>query len=111
MKKDDNEFLRHILEAILLIEEDTDNLTKEEALSNKTKRDAIVYRLIIIGEAAKNLSDDFKNLHTEINWKDLAAVRDVMAHKYFSIDLEIVWGIIKKELPNVKLEISKLLNR
>ncbi len=106
MKKDDIEFIRHILEAITLIENDTKNSTKESVFSDKTKRDAIVYRLIIIGEAAKNISVEFRSAHNDINWKELAAIRDILAHKYFSIDYEIVWKIIKELLPQVKEKVQ-----
>ena len=61
----------------------------------------------IIGEAVKNIPNDFKEKYIEIPWKKIAGLRDILMHAYFGIDLDITWNIIKKDLPDLK---EKILN-
>ena len=71
---------------------------------------AMTRSLEIIGEATKNLSGSLREKHPEIPWKKLAALRDKLAHGYFGIDLEILWGVAKKDLPPLKPLILKVLS-
>jgi uncharacterized protein with HEPN domain len=60
-------------------------------LENVTVQDASIRRLEIIGKAVKNLSPEFKEKHSDIEWKKIAGLRDVLIHAYFGIDLELTW--------------------
>ncbi|MEK6952586.1 MAG: DUF86 domain-containing protein [Nanoarchaeota archaeon] len=108
--KDDSIFVRHILESIKNIEEFSKSLSKEEFAKSRLKQSAIIRELEIIGEASKNLSDEFKNKYKIIEWKLIAGFRDKLAHHYFGIVLERVWNIIEKDLPNLKKEIEKIIS-
>ena len=65
--------------------------------------------LEIIGEATKNLSKELKENYPKIPWKDIAGMRDKLIHKYFGVDLELVWETIKRDLPQFKDQISGVL--
>ena len=65
----------------------------------------------MIGEAAKNVSLKTKNEYPEIEWKKIAGTRDVLIHAYFSVDLDLVWTIIKKDLKILKKQIEKILQK
>lgn len=106
--KDDMIFITHILECINNIEEFSKNLTEKKLRENKMKQDAIIRELEIIGEASKNLSEEFKNKHKSIEWKTIAGFRDKLIHHYFGIELERVWNVLKKDLPKLKEEISRI---
>jgi len=69
---------------------------------------AVVRCLEIIGEATKNIPIDYRNNHPEISWRDMAGLRDVIIHGYFSVDLDIIWEIITKDLPDIKKKITNL---
>ena len=69
----------------------------------------VVRNLEIIGEAAKNLSPEFRQKHATIDWKRIAGFRDRLIHEYFGINLEIVWSVVKDELPTLKGQIEQLL--
>jgi len=69
----------------------------------------VVRNIEIIGEAIKNLPEEFKNKHKGIPWKDIAGMRDRIAHFYFGIDYNLVWDTIKKDIPVLKKEIKKLI--
>jgi len=63
----------------------------------------------IIGEATKNISPDFRRKYREIEWKEIAAMRDKIIHFYFGIKWEIVWDVIKNKIPALKPKIEKII--
>lgn len=90
MKRNIKLYLQDIWESTLAIEEYTQNLTEDEFYSNRQVQDAIVRRLEIIGEAVKNIDDDFRSKYHQIPWKKIAGMRDIIAHEYFGVKLERV---------------------
>lgn len=110
--KDENDlaFICHILDSINAIEEFSKGLNKKELAKNRLKQSAIVREIEIIGEAVKNISEDLKNKHPEIKWKEIAGTRDKMIHHYFGVDLDIILDIIKIHLPDLKEKILKIKN-
>ena len=110
MSKHENlPYLKHIMDAISDIENSVKNLSKGKFKRNKDTRDATVRRIEIIGEAVKNISKELKDKHPEIEWARIAGTRDIMIHAYFSVDLDIVWDIVKKDLPELKKKIKAIL--
>ncbi len=108
-KRGNSEFLNDIYEAIQRIELYTKGIDYENFLKDIKTQDAVIRNLEIIGEAAKNISDDFKSKNPQLPWKDLAGVRDKLIHHYFGVNLEVVWYIIKDDLPPLKEEIRHIL--
>ena len=108
-KRADVEFLADSKEAILRINAYTEELNYEQFLQDKKTQDAVVRNLEIIGEAAKNISEELKDRYPQIPWKDLAAVRDKLIHHYFGVNFEIVWNIVKEELPEIILPLEEIL--
>ena len=105
------DFLKDILNSIKLIESYSDNISKKEFLKNQEKQDAIINRLMIIGEATKLLSDDIREKYSDIPWSKMAGMRDIMIHRYHGVDLEIVWETVDEELMDVKKKINKIINQ
>ncbi len=108
-RHEDLPYLKHIMDAINDIEISVKNLSKEEFKKAKDTRDATVRRIEIIGEAAKNVSKELKRNHPEIEWSKVAGARDVMIHAYFKVDWDIIWDIIKKDIPDLKKKIESIL--
>lgn len=108
MKKDPAVFLKHILESIAWIEKEAGVLTEEQFKQNVPTQDVVIRRLEIIGEAIRNLPDDFKKMHPEIPWDKPMAMRNILIHNYFGVDLNIVWDTITQTLPEFKKQIKSL---
>ncbi len=106
-KRGDIEFLIDIDEAIRRIEFYTQDTDYENFLEDIKTQDAVIRNLEIIGEAAKNITDELKEKHPQILWKDLAGIRDKLIHHYFGVNLEIVWTIIDEDLPQLRKEIRE----
>jgi uncharacterized protein with HEPN domain len=111
MKRNIKLYLQDIWESTLAIEEYTQNLAEEEFYSNRQAQDAIVRRLEIIGEAVKNIDDDFRNKYPQIPWKKIAGMRDIIAHEYFGVKLERVWDVLRKDLPDIKQQMLLIMER
>ena len=108
MKKEDMVFIGHILEQIELIEKSTNRISREEFNLNLDIKDATIRRIEIMGEAVKNISEEFKRIHPEIEWRKIAGIRDKIIHKYFEIDWEIVWAVIQQDMKPLKEKILKI---
>ena len=109
MKKDPKIFLSHILESIGEIEKNIKNMSENKFLNSVITQDAVVRRLEIIGEAVKNLPASFKKRYPEIPWKKVSGTRDILIHEYFGVNVNLVWKIVNKNIPQLKKQISKLL--
>lgn len=90
MKRDDTVYLHHILDAIKLIEEYTGGMSENEFLSNTMAHDAVVRQIEIIGEAARNISDKFREKHPKLPWGKMIGIRNKIVHEYFNINYAIV---------------------
>ena len=72
-------------------------------------QDAVVRQLEIIGEAARNISDELIETHPELPWLEMRAIRNKIVHDYLEINTEIIWDTVRNDLPALKPQIEKLL--
>lgn len=108
MKREYKLYLTDILESIGKIEDYTDSLNFEDFSKNDLVIDAVVRNLEIIGEATGQLPEEFKTQHNEIDWRKVKDFRNVVTHKYWQVDKEIVWDIIQNKLDDLKEKIQKI---
>lgn len=111
MTKDPIIDLEHILYSIELIEKYSKNVTKKDFLASTQLQDSIVRRIEVIGEAGKNLPPSIKVKSPKVQWKKIVGMRDVLAHGYLSVDLDLTWEVVKRDIPILKDEIIRLLER
>ncbi|MBC6473057.1 MAG: DUF86 domain-containing protein [Hormoscilla sp. GM102CHS1] len=76
-------------------------LTKSKLTTNVEKQSAILYQVIVIGEATKRLSKKFRNSHSHIPWKYMAGMRDLLAHQYDRVNLNTLWDVIQFDIPEL----------
>jgi len=106
--KDDAVYLRHILDAVEKIEHYTTG-GRDTFFADPMIQDAVIRNLEIIGEAVRNLSTDLRRGHPGVPWRSIAALRNVLIHEYFGVDLEIVWRLVTRRLPTLKRHVAALL--
>jgi len=103
--------LQHIFDAIKEIENYILNNSYEDFQSNSMMQFASVKQLEIIGEASNQLTEHFKKLYNEIEWREIVALRNILIHEYFGIDTKIVWDILQIDLPKFKIQIEEILKQ
>ena len=108
MQRDYKVYFKDMVDAMQNIEEYTEGLDFKGLKDNKLIRDAVIRNLEVIGEAVKNIPKEIRDKHPEIKWREIAGLRDRLIHRYFEVDLEIVWDIIKNKLPELKNKISAI---
>ena len=108
MTRDMRLYIQDVLENIEAIEGYVQSKTEEQFYGNRQVQDAVLRRLEIIGEAVKNVDEDFRGRYPEIPWKKIAGLRGVLIHEYFGVSLKRVWRVIKIDLVDLKSNISRI---
>ncbi|PIZ74359.1 hypothetical protein COY07_00665 [Candidatus Peregrinibacteria bacterium CG_4_10_14_0_2_um_filter_43_11] len=108
MKKDPLILVEHILECIDLIESYSEDIKRVDFLRKTQMQDAIVRRVEIIGEAAKNFPQKIKDQYSDVFWKEMVSTRNILVHAYTDISLEVIWRIVKKELLPLKKQMLQI---
>ncbi|MFQ5734034.1 MAG: DUF86 domain-containing protein [Planctomycetaceae bacterium] len=102
----DRESILDILDAIASITGYVSGLSREEFDNDLMRQDAVIRRFEVIGEAAKRVSQVFRDSHDNIPWNEMAGIRDRVIHGYDTVDTDVVWDTIQNDLSDLK---SKLL--
>jgi uncharacterized protein with HEPN domain len=105
--RDPGERLRDILEAIAAIERRA-NCTREAFERDELLQTWFLRHLQIIGEAAKALPQDVRDITPEVPWHQIAGMRNVLVHGYFEVDTDLVWDTATRDLPSLKPAIERL---
>lgn len=108
MKKDIS-LLKHMLEDITDMEMFIEDMDFDSFSINILVRKGVCMSLINIGELTKSLSREFTSSHPQIPWKNIAGLRDVTAHKYHTLNLEIIWQVIISDIPSLKTFIKSII--
>ncbi len=101
-------YLKDIRESIQKLEEYIKNISKSDFLASSEKQDAVLRRLIVIGEAVRNLPDTFKAEFPNIPWRTIVGLRNFVIHEYIDIDWAIIWDTVKIGIPELKQHIQTL---
>jgi uncharacterized protein with HEPN domain len=104
------EYLRHILDEISYIEGAICGIEEADFLADETLKRSFVRSIEIIGEAAKKVPLDFKDKHSDVDWKRIIGMRDKLIHDYFGVDYHIVWDVATNKLPELKQKIAGIIN-
>ncbi len=105
--KDDCVYLDHILMAISRIEEYTRG-GRDSFLASPLHQDGTLRNLQTMAEATQHLSESLKARHPEVDWRAIAAFRNVLVHDYLGVDLEAVFGIATIDVRRLKEAIHRL---
>ncbi len=105
------EFLRHIQVEINFLTSQSQDLSFEAFIHDEVLIRAFTRSLEIIGEAVKNLPDDFRSKYPLVDWRGYAGMRDKLIHHYFGVDYDIVWDSLKNELPELKEWVDMIIEK
>lgn len=109
MSRDERERLRDIVEALEMIREYVGGSLEEPRIDSSVVLDAVLFRLVVVGEAAKNVGAEMLEAAADIRWSDIAGLRDVIAHQHFRIQRQIIEDTVRRDLPELLRVVEALL--
>ena len=102
-------YLSDIIEAADAIREFLATVGRTAFLGSNLIQSAVLQKLIVIGEAAAKLSNEFRERHLEVEWSDIVAFRNIAVHVYFSVDWSIVWVTASADVPVLRKIVAEIL--
>ena len=109
MAHDEMLYLRHMLDAIDIVEEYLRGVNEDKFKNTRLIQDGVIRQIEIIGEAARHISKDNRKSYPEIPWQDVAGMRDKLIHDYFGVDIEKVWDTACDDLPILRKQVVGIL--
>jgi uncharacterized protein with HEPN domain len=105
--KDDRFYLLYVLECIRRIEEDTSG-GPAAFRASRTAQDAVVRNLQVLAESTR-LSDHLKARWPQVEWARIAAFRNVLVHDYLGLDMDRIWAVTQRDVPELKKSVEMML--
>jgi len=103
------DFLRHIEHECDYLMRLCNGRDRQGLLEDETNSRAIVRSLEVIGEAVKKLPMELRAKYPQVEWSDMAGMRDVLIHHYFGIDYDIVWSVLQNDIPVLRHELERII--
>ncbi|MHC4692136.1 MAG: HepT-like ribonuclease domain-containing protein [Planctomycetota bacterium] len=110
MPRDYKQHLDDILQAIAFIREYVKDMDYNAFEADRKTQHAVIHNLEVIGEAARTLPDEVKDNAAEIEWYKIIALRNILIHEYFGVNLKIVWDVVQNKLGDLESACRKLLD-
>ena len=109
MRVNDDERLRHMYDTACELMAHIKGRNKNDIYSDTMFAKAVLYSLLIIGEAASGISDEFKEKHKDVDWRRIVGMRNRLIHGYFDINLDIVWDTVNIHIPELIQQLEDIL--
>ncbi|RKU15780.1 hypothetical protein C6501_06360 [Candidatus Poribacteria bacterium] len=106
MSQDFDIYFEDILEAIERIQEYVQDVTRETFETDRMRIDAVIRNLEVIGKTVKQVPGSVREKYPSVAWWKIAGLRDVLIHKYFDVNLEIVWGVVQSNIPILQTDFA-----
>jgi uncharacterized protein with HEPN domain len=104
-------YLTDMVEAADAIAEFVAGFDEAAFYGDAKTQSAVLQKLMVMGEAASRLPQEFKDEHPTIEWRNMVAFRNILVHSYFSVKLEIVWETIQSDVPALRRQIARILEQ
>lgn len=111
MSRSDRLYVEEIIDACRRAREYTEGTSLVVFRSDQMRIDAVVRNLEIIGEASARLPINIREQSPAIPWRDIVAMRNLLIHAYFSVDVSIIWSVVREKLPELELQMLELLEK
>ena len=105
------DYLSHMLEATTLAQSYVQGLSNADFLKDKKTQQAVILNIMVIGEAATKLADEYPEFvakFPQVEWKSMRGMRNRLAHGYFDINLDVVWDTVKQALPDLEAQLRQI---
>jgi uncharacterized protein with HEPN domain len=99
--RQDESSLVDIVQAMQRVLRFAQDLSRDRLNEDEMRQSAILYQIMIVGEAVKRLSPEFRVQHSQVPWKQMAGMRDVLTHQYDEVDLDVVWEVVQSDIPQL----------
>ena len=106
--RDDTVYLRHILDCIGRIEENTD-VGRDQFMASHTLQDAVLRNLQTMAESTQRLSESLKTQYPDVEWRRIAAFRNVLVHNYLGVDMDRIWDVVEHDVAELKTAVVSIL--
>ena len=103
--------IRDMLECIAKIKEYTNEMSFEDFQSDQKTIDAVLRNLEVIGEAVRHVPTTIQESYADLPWAEIRAMRNIVAHEYFGVNLNIIWNTIKSNLPPIVEKLEEILEK
>ena len=110
MKRDSYIFVAHGLSCIEDVLCFSKDIRKAEFKRDEILQNAIIRKIEMLGEACNNIPNSFRKQYPSIPWNKIVATRNKLIHQYFGVDLDLIWDIVKIELPKLQRQFEEILN-
>ncbi len=101
--RDINLYIDDMLESISRIRDYVLGMSFDEFIADLKTQDAVLRNLEIIGEAAGKLPSDITDDTSQIEWRKIKALRNLLAHEYFGVNVDIVWDVVQNKLAELEV--------
>ena len=109
MSRDPLLFLEDIEKSCEKVVRYTEGWSKDQVFEDDIRADAVLLNPHIIGEAVKKLPDDLRERYPDVAWREIAVLRDVIAHTYFALDSDILWDAVERDVPALLDAVRKII--
>ena len=109
MSRDPLLFLEDIEKGCDKVVRYTEGRSKDQVFGEDVRADAILLNLHIIGEAVKKLPNDLRERYPDVAWREIAGLRDVIAHAYFALDADILWDAVERDVPALLDSVRRII--
>jgi uncharacterized protein with HEPN domain len=89
----------------------TEGLPRDRVFADELRFDGVLFNLHVLGEAVKKLPSDLRERYPDVAWREIAGLRDFVAHAYFALDLDILWDAIQRDVPALLVRVREMIVR
>ena len=104
----DEQRIDHMLKAVESLIRNSEGVCREMLYTEDNITKVLMYDLIVLGEAANNISKEFAATHSEVEWEDIAGLRHKLVHDYAGVNYDILWNVINRDIPVLAQKIRSI---
>jgi uncharacterized protein with HEPN domain len=108
--RDDLVYLMHIRDSLREVQQFIEGETYESFLENRMVQNAVMRSFEVVGEAARRVSPEFREVHPDVPWRLMGDFRNKLIHDYFGLDLDVIWKTATEDAPRLLVQIEGLID-